>query len=99
MKAIRTFNADEAPPAYEENLTCSGIYVEHGNPVLLHLGMETKPQGEAIAVRAKESGKSECHPVMGWIGVARFSDRNIIPLEKVADVQMVLNDEKLTTPV
>jgi hypothetical protein len=30
---------------------------------------ESKPQGEPKDVRAGEDGKSEGHPVMGWIGV------------------------------
>ena len=31
---------------------------------------ESEPQGKPIGVRAWEDGRSERHPVMGWIGVA-----------------------------
>ena len=38
---------------------------------------ESKPQGKPIDVREEEDGRSERHPVMGWIGVEHL--RNITP--------------------
>jgi hypothetical protein len=40
-----------------------------------------------IAVRVEECGKSECHPVIGWIGVEPRGD--ITPLDKRADFHRV----------
>jgi RNA-directed DNA polymerase len=34
---------------------------------------ESDPQGKPIEMRAKERGKSECHPAMGWIRVVTSS--------------------------
>ena len=38
---------------------------------------ESTPQGKPIDVREEEDGRSERHPVMGWIGVEPA--RNITP--------------------
>ena len=35
---------------------------------------ESKPQGKPIDVREEEDGRSERHPVMGWIGVEPTGD-------------------------
>ena len=40
---------------------------------------ESEPQGKPIGVRAWEDGRSERHPVMGWIGVEPMG--NITPRE------------------
>ncbi len=40
---------------------------------------ESEPQGKPIGVREWEDGRSEGHPVMGWIGVAPMG--NITPRE------------------
>jgi uncharacterized OsmC-like protein len=42
---------------------------------------ESEPQGKPIDVREWEDGRSEGHPVMGWIGVEHT--RNITPRESV----------------
>ena len=34
---------------------------------------ESEPQGKPIGVREWEDGRSECHPVMGWIGVEHLA--------------------------
>ena len=42
---------------------------------------ESAPQGKPIDVREWEDGRSEGHPVMGWIGVAPTG--NMTPRESV----------------
>ena len=39
--------------------------------------MESDPQGEPIDEWVKEVGKSECHPVMGWIRVQTLPDTKV----------------------
>ncbi|SRR5579883_1365836 len=53
----------------EANLTLPGIQAEHGKPVALPTRV-SKPQGMRDELRVEEDGKSEGHPVMGWIEVA-----------------------------
>ena len=47
-------------------------------------------------MRAEEIGKSECHPVIGWIRVA--AQANITRPEKGADFRRVFLNEKLEEP-
>jgi hypothetical protein len=43
---------------------------ELGKPDTSHLmWAEPDPRGKGVAWRAEEVGESECHPVMGWIGL------------------------------
>jgi hypothetical protein len=46
-----------------------GTCTERGKPVSLPEG-KASPQGAPMAVRVEDAGASECHSVMGWIGVA-----------------------------
>ena len=55
-------------PAKRVNLTCHVIQLERGKPITSP-ARAGKPQGELLELWAEESGKSECHPVMGWIGI------------------------------
>ena len=51
--------------------------LEHGKPNCLHLSMESDPQGKPIGKWVKEVGKSEGHPVMGWIRVQTLPDTKV----------------------
>ena len=57
------------PPVNRQTLTHRVNVAELGKPNLLHLSMESKPQGKPTEEWVKEVGESECHPVMGWIRV------------------------------
>ena len=59
-----------ALPVKLQYLTHSFVtYTEHGKPVSLPDNRESKPQGKPMGVRVWDCRKSECHPVMGRIGV------------------------------
>ena len=48
-----------------------------------------QPQGRGTEQRVHEVGKSECHPVMGWIGPYKRR----YPIRKGADFRLVLTGE------
>ena len=58
-----------------------------------------RPMGRLTARRAdggmgKEDGRSECHPVMGWIRIESLGARHH-PARKGADVRLVLRCQKV----
>ena len=57
----------EASPAERQDLTQTGIQVKRGKPVVSP--RVERPQGQPMEQRVKDVGKSESHPVIGWIGV------------------------------
>jgi len=71
------------------NLTCHVIQGERGKPITLP-ARAGKPQGKLLKLWVKESGKSECRPVMGWIGIER---KRYHPTRKWADFRMVFDHE------
>lgn len=71
------FTRSVMPPANRQTLTHRVKSVEHGKPNCLHLSMESDPQGKPIGKWVKEVGKSECHPVMGWIRVQTLPDTKV----------------------
>ena len=87
----RTHYAIAAPSADRLTLTYSVNIAELGKPVLLPVG-ETDPQGKAIVVRVKESGKSKCQSVMDRIGAL-----NVAPCESIAHFHRVFDHKKLAT--
>ena len=76
--------ADDAPPAEMQSLShTSGTCTERGKPVDFLADAlsirESEPQGTLMGLRVWDGGRSECHPVMGWIGVEPSG--NITPRE------------------
>ena len=60
------------PPAERQDLTHAGTCTERGKPVHLPVVTairESEPQGEPMGLRVRDSGGSECLPVMGRIEV------------------------------
>lgn len=80
-------------PVKRWDLTHSVIYVQQGKPVSLLCQVEqvSRPQGKPNGVRVEEVGKSECHPVMGWIGIERKQHHST---GNRADFQLVFHHEK-----
>lgn len=71
------------------NLTCYVIQGERGK-LITSPARAGKPQGKLLELWVKESGKSECRPVMGWIGIERKRHH---PARKRADFRMVFDHE------
>lgn len=70
-------------------------HVEHDKPVSLPSGAG-RPQGMLLVMRVEECGKSECHPVMGWIGIE--PQGNIIPRESGQTSTWSFSTRKLVQP-
>jgi hypothetical protein len=74
MGAPNSPTADVASPAERRDLTYAGTCAERGKPVDLPVvtaTRESEPQGELMGLLVKDGGRSECLPVMRWIGVER----------------------------
>jgi hypothetical protein len=71
------FTRSVMSPANRQTLTHRVKSVEHGKPNCLHLSMESDSQGKPIGKWVKEVGKSECHPIMGWIRVQTLPDTKV----------------------
>ncbi len=59
------------PPADRRLLTHPMAHKWNVVSPALSLNRDSKPQGEPMGHRVEEDGKSEGHPVMGWIGIKR----------------------------